>query len=137
MRLPGSALVLFAVLHVVACSPLPPVEPIEPRGGGQIDYEESLPSPEQARIEIIDLQEIPEPEVRRVRIAGTLVNQGNSATTQISIKVRAVDEAGKVIAQIYGVPTTQNIPPGGSTSFTAWFDDSPQIRRYHVEAIAR
>jgi hypothetical protein len=137
MRVRRSGLALFAVVHTAACSPLPPVEPVEPRRGGQIDYEESLPSPEQARIEIIDLQEIPEPEVRRVRIAGTLVNQGSIATTQISIKVRAVDGAGNVIASIYGVPTTQNIPPGGSTAFTAWFDDSPQIQRYHVEAIAR
>lgn len=136
MRLQRSGLTTLAFVTTAACSPLPPVEPIEPRRG-QIDYEQELPSPEQARIEIIDLQEIPEPEVKRVRIAGTLVNQGTVPTTQISIKVRAVDANGNVAASIYGVPTTQNIQPGGSTTFTAWFEDMPEVRRYHVEAVAR
>ena len=96
-----------------------------------------MPAPENARVEIIDLQEIPEPETKRVRIAGTLINYGKRATTQVSVKVRAVDAGGGVIAAIYGVPSTQDIPAGGSATFTAWFDELPQVKRYHVEATVR
>lgn len=96
-----------------------------------------LPAPENARVEIIDLQEIPEPETNRVRVAGTLINYGKRATTQVSVKVRAVDENGGVVATIYAVSSTQQIPAGGGATFTAWFDDLPQVKRYHVEAVVR
>jgi hypothetical protein len=129
----GAVVALFAFQ---ACAPRPQVMPPEPPPA-QSYSEEELPAAENARVEIIDLQEIPEPEARRVRVAGTLINFGKATTKQVSVKVRAVDENGGVVAMIYGTPSTQEIPPGGSATFTAWFDDLPQIRRYHVEAMVR
>jgi hypothetical protein len=126
---------LVIMLAICACAPRP--KPLPPPPEGQAYSEEALPAPENARVEIIDLQEIPEPETQRVRIAGTLINYGKRATGQVSVKVRAVDENGNVVASIYGVPSTQQIPPGGSATFAAWFDDMPQVRRYHVEAVVR
>jgi hypothetical protein len=124
------------LLALQACAPRPQPLPPEPPAAHTYS-EEALPQVENARVEIIDLQEIPEPEAKRVRVAGTLINFGKSATTQVSVRVRAVDENGGVVAMIYGTPSTQEIPPGGSATFTAWFDDLPQIRRYHVEAVVR
>jgi len=134
---PRSAyLALLMVLAVFSCTPRP--KPATPAASTAQTYnEETLPAPANARVEIIDLQEIPEPETNRVRIAGTLINYGKRATTQVSVKVRAVDEKGDVVASIYGVPSTQQIPAGGSATFTAWFDDLPQVKRYHVEAVVR
>lgn len=134
---PAQSLILFPVaLVAAACAPRPePMPPPPP--AASTHSEEVLPAPENARVEIIDLQEIPEPETQRVRIAGTLINYGKRPTSQVSVKVRAVDENGNVVASIYGVPSTQQIPAGGSATFAAWFDDMPQVRRYHVEAVVR
>lgn len=127
---------VVALLALQACAPRP--QPLSPEPPPAQTYtEEELPVVQNARVEIIDLQEIPEPEAKRVRVAGTLINFGKAATTRVSVKVRAVDEKGAVVAMIYGTPSTQEIPPGGSATFTAWFDDLPQIRRYHVEAVVK
>lgn len=119
-----------------ACTPIEPAPPPE-RRPPRIDSEQDLPPVERPRVEIIDLQETPEPESGRVRINGTLINFGKAATVQVSVKVRAVDGAGQVVNMIYGVPSTQTIFPGGSATFTAWLDDRPEVRRYHVEAVVR
>jgi len=129
------ALLLLCVVGF-ACTPRPAPAPPPPPAATSYS-EEALPAPENARVEIIDLQEIPEPETQRVRIAGTLINYGKRSTNEVSVKVRAVDENNNVVASIYGVPSTQQIPPGGSATFAAWFDDMPQVRRYHVEALVR
>ena len=125
-----------ALLALHACAPRPQPLPSEPPPAHAYT-EEELPAVQNARVEIIDLQEIPEPEAKRVRVAGTLINFGKAMTTRVSVKVRAVDDKGAVVAMIYGTPSTQEIPPGGSATFTAWFDDLPQIRRYHVEAVVK
>jgi len=127
---------VVALLALQACAPQP--QPLPPElPPGHTYTEEELPVVQNARVEIIDLQEIPEPEAKRVRVAGTLINFGKAATTRVSVKVRAVDANGGVVAMIYGEPSTQEIPPGGSATFSAWFDDLPQIRRYHVEAVVK
>src|SRR5262245_4129641 len=106
-------LLLLTLLSTYACTARPRPGPPPPPEAHAYS-EEALPAPENARVEIIDLQEIPEPETKRVRIAGTLINYGKRRTTQVSVKVRAVDDNGGVVASIYGVPSTQEIPAGGS-----------------------
>jgi hypothetical protein len=135
-RLAWRSLLLLISLAGVSCTPRPAPPPPPPPAATSYS-EEALPAPENARVEIIDLQEIPEPETQRVRIAGTLINYGKRSTNQVSVKVRAVDEHNNVVASIYGVPSTQQIPAGGSATFAAWFDDMPQVRRYHVEALVK
>lgn len=128
--------VVVGILLLPACASRSKAPPPPPTSAHTYT-EEALPAPENARVEIIDLQEIPEPETKRVRIAGTLINYGKRATRQVSVKVRAVDANGDVVASIYGAPSTQEIPAGGGATFTAWFDDLPQVKRYHVEAVVR
>lgn len=128
--------ILLVLLGLGACAPIEPLPPPEPRRP-KINYEQDLPPVEKPRVEIIDLQEIPEAEGNRVRISGTLINFGKAPTTQVSVKVRAVDASGHVVNLIYGVPSTQNIPSGGSATFTAFFEDRPEVTRYHVEAVVR
>jgi hypothetical protein len=137
MRSRRSGLIFLMSLGVAGCAPIEPLPPPPPPPDSPVVYEKDLPPAERARVEIIDLQEIPEPESKRVRVNGTLVNFGKASTSQVSVKVRAVDANGQVVNMIYGVPSTQYIPPGGSATFTAWFDDRPDVRRYHVEAVVR
>lgn len=88
------------------------------------------------RIEIVDLEETPSANKKRVTLTGTLVNRGARGTSAVSVKVNALADDGKVLISVPAVPDTNTIPPnGGTTSFSATLDDQPAVKRYHVEAL--
>lgn len=89
-------------------------------------------------IEIIDLHEAVSADTRRVTVTGTLINRGTAVTTTLSVTVHALDEHGHPVLSISAVPSTNHVDAhGGRATFSATLDNRPEVRRYHVEAIAR
>ncbi len=89
-----------------------------------------------ARMEIIDVREIPGTERGRITVQGMVVNRGTKPTSQVSVKVNGLDDNGARLLSVYAVPSTDVIPPnGGTATFTATLDDHPSVTRYHVEAV--
>lgn len=131
---------LAPLLLTAAClreprrEPLPPPPPV-PTG---IYYEEALPAPRFTKIEIIDISETPSADGARITVAGTLINRGTTATTEVSITVTALDRDDRPVLRLSAVPETNRIAAdGGTTRFAAVLDNRPEVTRYHVEAVAR
>lgn len=133
-------LVVLAAVLLSACirdpEPPPPPPAAMPTPGPY--YEENLQPDPTVRLEIIDLGDEVDRERGRVTVTGMLLNRGDRATTQVTVKVHALDEHGDVVASVYAVPASDRIPAhGGRVRFSAEFDRDPAIRSYHVEALAR
>jgi hypothetical protein len=138
--MPRRALVVLTALLTCACirdpELPPPPPPAAPAPG--LYYEENLQPDPTVRIEIIDLGDEVDRERRRVTVTGLLLNRGDRATTQVTVKVHALDEHGDVVASVYAVPASDRIPAhGGRVRFTAELEQNAAIRSYHVEALAR
>jgi len=134
---------LLALLLLAGClrdpelpPPPPPVLPVPPTPS--LTLEEDLQPDPTVRIEIIDLRDEVNSASKRITLTGTLVNRGTRATSQVSVKVSALDEQGLTVVSVAALPSTDRIPPdGGTARFTAEIDHHPAIRSYHVEAVAR
>lgn len=114
---------------------LPPA-PVPPTPS--LYLEENLQPDPTVRIEIIDLRDSVNQETRRVTVTGTLINRGTKTTSQVSVKLSALDEQGLPVITVAALPSTDRIPANGGTArFTAEIDQNPAIRSYHVEAVAR
>lgn len=130
------AVALSACIREPELPPPPPPPPVPPTPG--LYYEEDLQPDPTVRIEIIDLGDEVDRERNRVTVTGTLINRGTKATSQVSVKLHALDEQGDTLLSVAAVPSTDRIPAnGGRARFTAEFDHNPAIRSYHVEALAR
>ena len=58
--------------------------------------------------------------------------------SQLSIRVDALDSAGRVVESITTPPLQQTIAAlGGQATFEAWIPRNPAITTYHAVAIAR
>ncbi len=128
---------LPALLAACLKPPVHPPPPAVPTPNPGIVYEEDLRPVEKTRIEIIDLRETPSPDKARMTITGTLINRGTKTTSELSVRVEALDEAGDVVLGVSAVPDTERIAPGATGTFAVTFDHRPGVTSYHVEAIAR
>ncbi len=133
------ALVAAGVVASGCAQPLPPpAPPPVPTPPGSLYYEENLQPPARPRIEILDLEDRVAPDRRHIVTSGTLVNRGNRATSELTVKVTGLNDRGQPVVSAYAQPATQYLPPGGgTTTFTATLENHPDVVRYHVEAIAR
>jgi hypothetical protein len=87
---------------------------------------------------ITDLREGPSASPTQERVVGTIINRGDKAVSQLSIKVDALDQAGRVVQTITTPPLDQTIAPlGGQATFEAFIPRDPAITTYHAVAIAR
>src|SRR5262252_5115328 len=84
--------------------PPPPVAPAMAAPG--IYYEENLQPEPTVRLEIIGLDDARDAVSKRVTVTGTLVNRGNRPTSQVSVKVTALDENGDMVLSIAALPST-------------------------------
>lgn len=130
------SLMLVAASWATACVPPAPVAPPAPPPTPAFS-EEQLKPPERLDVAIIDFKETPSAERGTVLVTGTLVNRGTRTTSDVRVHVEALDKTGAVVASVSPVPSTQLIAPGSTASFSATFENRPEIDRYHAEAISR
>lgn len=128
---------IFFCLIVAACRPaagptrLPP-----PEAHSWIHEDDTSPAP-RPRIEVLGLQEEESSDGAAVTLTGTLVNRGEGPTAELTVTVNGLDESGGVITTARAMPASERVAPGSTVSFTATMVNRPDIRNYHVEAIAR
>ena len=135
-----TAVVAVSLFVLASCirEPEPPPPPPPATAKAEIYYEEDLQPPPTIRLEIIGLQDTQDDKTKQVTVVGTLINRGDKPTSEVMIKVTALDGHGDSVASIAGVPSTDRIPANGGTArFTAQLQANPAIRSYHVEAVAR
>jgi hypothetical protein len=100
--------------------------------------EETIAAPATTDILISDLREIPADDPSKEKVFGTIVNRGDKAVSQLSIRVDALDSAGRVVESITTPPLKQTIAAlGGQATFEASIPRNPAIISYHAVAIAR
>jgi hypothetical protein len=97
-----------------------------------------LPDPKMTDITIYDLREEPAPDPAQVKVVGTIVNRGDRPVSQLSIRVNALDQTGRVVTSVDTPPFTQTIDAnGGSATFAALVPRSDAVTTYRATAIAR
>ena len=132
----GPALVLAMGSAVTSCVPPAPVtRPATPPTPAL--SEEAIAAPERLDVAIIDFHETPSADRKTLSVTGTLVNRGTRTTSSVHVHVEALDKNGTVVASVSPVPSTQLIAPGSTATFSAAFENRPEIDRYHAEAISR
>lgn len=100
--------------------------------------EETITPPAKTDILISDLREIPADDPTQEKVFGTIVNRGDKEVSQLSIRVDALDSAGRVVESITTPPLKQTIAAlGGQATFEASIPKNPAIMSYHAVAIAR
>lgn len=135
-RLTGRLALVTTLLPACVRPPAPPPSPPAPAPG--IYYEEDLRVPDKPQVEIIDLRETVSEDQQRVSVTGTVINRGTKTTAELSVKVNALDAQDAVVLSVFAVPSTSRLAPGGGTAtFTATLDNRAEVRRYHVEAMAK
>jgi hypothetical protein len=89
-------------------------------------------------MEIMTLEEQDVPrDAPLVTVTGTLINRGQGPTTQLTVRVDALDDQGRVVATAPAVPASERVEANGTVTFTATLENRPETRHYHVEAVAR
>ncbi len=131
-----AAVGLCAAVLLSGCVPPAPVTPPAPLPTPGLSEEEIKP-PERLDVAIIDFTEAPSADRATVQVSGTLVNRGTRATREVHVHVEALDKSGAVVVSTNPVPSTQLIAPGATATFSATFENRPDIDRYHAEAISR
>jgi hypothetical protein len=96
------------------------------------------PSPPVTDILITDLREIPAASPAEEKVLGRIINRGDKPVSQLSIRVDALDDRGRVIETITTPPLDQTIAAlGGEATFEATIPRNPLITTYHAVAVAR
>ncbi len=137
IRVPASwiAVVVFVLSACARPAPAPMPPPPTPVAG--IYYEEELRPVEQVQVEITGFEETPTANGQLVIVAGTLVNRGAKATTALQVRINALDEHDEVVMSVYAATSSEQVAVNGEATFSATMLNRPEVRRYHVEAIAR
>jgi len=121
---------------LLSCTPPAPNQPPPLLPTPQISEEEIRP-PRMLQLAILNLDEQPSGDRRSVTLTGTILNRGERATRQVYVHVDALNRDGAIVLSSDLPPSTERIAPGGTGSFSATFDNRPEIDHYHVEAVAR
>ena len=128
---------IAACLLFAACRPAsPPTRLPPPEAHSWIHEDDTSPLP-RPRIEVVGLQQEESADGAVVTLTGTLVNRGEGPTAELTVTVNGLDEAGGVITSARAMPASERVAPGSTVNFTATMVNRPDIRNYHVEAIAR
>ena len=127
--------VVIVALWIAGC--VPPQPPEVPRPEPPRFLEEDIKPVETIELKIIDLNETPNPADKTVTVTGRLLNRGTRTPHEVSVHVEALDKDGAVVLSTNPEPSTQMIAPASTATFTAAFENRPDIDRYHVEAIGR
>lgn len=86
---------------------------------------------------ITDLREIPAVSPAEEKVLGRIVNRGNKPVSELSIRVDALDDQGRVLHSITTPPLDQTIAAlGGEATFEATIPRNPAVTSYHAVAIA-
>lgn len=126
---------MIAALWLAGC--VPPEPPEVPRPEPPRLLEEDIKPVETIELQIIDLNETPNPTDKTVTVSGRVLNRGTRATHEVSVHVEALDKDGAVVLSADPEPSTRIIAPGSTATFSTAFDNRPETDRYHVEAIGR
>ena len=116
----------------VACSA--PERPVVTR----TIVEETIAPPTRTDISIADLREVPSDDPSKEKVSGVIVNRGDKAVTELTIRVDGLDATGRIVESITMPLLGQTIAAlGGQATFEAALPRNPAIASYHAVAIAR
>lgn len=128
---------LLLLPGLLSCrQPAPEPPPPLPTPSAHIYFEEEVPTVVKPRIEVLELVDSP-PSEGVVTVIGRVINRGNGPSTEVSVKVSALDAGGALVESRYATVTGERIEVGGTAAFSATFNPNPQVDRYNVEVIAR
>ena len=98
----------------------------------------TTPLPAMTDISIIDLHDEPATDPSSEQVVGTIVNHGDKAVSQLSIRVDAMDGSGRVVNTITTPPLAETIAAnGGQARFSATMAKNAAVTTYKAVAIAR
>lgn len=96
------------------------------------------PLPPMTDISIVNLHDEPSGDSSTEKVVGTIVNHGDKAVSQLSIRVDAMDGTGRVVGTVTTPPLAETIPAnGGQADFSASMAANPAVTTYKAVAIAR
>lgn len=96
------------------------------------------PPPRMTDISILNLHDEPSGDPTTEKVVGTIVNNGDRAVSQLSIRVDAIDGSGRIVSSVTTPPLAQTIPAnGGQADFSALMAANPAVTTYKAVAIAR
>lgn len=97
-----------------------------------------VPPPRMTDISIINLHDEPSTDPATEKVVGTIVNNGDRAVSQLTIRVDALDGTGQVLNSVTTPPLEETIAAnGGMGQFTAQMSKNPAVTTYHAVAVAR
>jgi len=130
------AVVMAAVLPLVAsCS----AERREQRTSTvQVRETTTTPLPPMTNITIVNLHDEPSGDPSSEKVVGTIINNGDKAVSQLSIRVDAMDGSGRIVNTVTTPPLAETIAAnGGQAQFSAIMARDPAVTTYKAVAIAR
>jgi hypothetical protein len=96
------------------------------------------PLPPMTNISIVNLHDEPSSDPSTEKVVGTIINNGDKAVSQLSIRVDAMDGSGRVVGTVTTPPLAETIPAnGGQADFSAMMAKNPATTTYKAVAIAR
>ena len=132
-----ASLPLALLLVIAGCTKQPPAVPVPPPQAASWIHEDDTSPPRQPHIEITNLEEDVSEDASMVTVTGTLTNRGEAPTGALSVQVNGLSEDGAVVVSAKARPTSEQVPVNGVAQFIAVLANRPEVRHYHVEAIAR
>lgn len=96
------------------------------------------PLPPMTDISIVNLHDEPSGDPSTEKVVGTIINNGDKAVSQLSIRVDAMDGSGRVVNSVTTPPLAETIPAnGGQADFSALMAKNDEVTTYKAVAIAR
>ena len=98
----------------------------------------TTPLPPMTDISISNLHDEPAGDSTSEKVVGTIINNGDKAVSQLSIRVDAMDGTGRVVNSVTTPPLAETIAAnGGQAQFSASMAKNPAVTTYKAVAIAR
>ena len=89
-------------------------------------------------ITIVNLHDEPSGDPSSEKVVGTIINNGDKAVSQLSIRVDAMDGSGRIVNTVTTPPLAETIAAnGGQAQFSAIMARDPAVTTYKAVAIAR
>jgi hypothetical protein len=96
------------------------------------------PLPPMTDISIVNLHDEASGDPSTEKVVGTIVNHGDKAVSQLSIRVDAMDATGRVVSTVTTPPLAETIPAnGGQADFSALMARNDAVTTFKAVAIAR
>ena len=122
---------------IAGCAKAPPRAEIPPPEATSWIREDDISPPKRPHIEIMNLEENVSPDAGTVTVTGTLINRGEAPTATLDLQVNGLNDAGATVTTSRAQPASERVPVNGVTTFSAVLVNRPDVRHYHVEAVAR